>query len=249
MSYDPHAVLQAIDENTMTVLLFFAGAAICTFIFLIESFRLTLKHAAYSAPLAAVGWFAMHDLIFVLQYEKWFVEYNHWWCKAWWVALIFTALIEFTLVGMVIRYGRKELLPMVSQRQFAALVIAATLGIGVLWLVIKSVLNDDLYLISFPVTAFWALPFSTALLVKRQSLRGQSTRLEFCVIGIMLSFQGAFWPLDEVFRSPAYIALTVLSVFWGATNIWLMRRFPAYEPEQQGNSGINHVESLKLANT
>ena len=34
MSYDPNAVLQAIDENVIVVLLFFAGAAVFTFTFL-----------------------------------------------------------------------------------------------------------------------------------------------------------------------------------------------------------------------
>ena len=197
-----------------------------------ESFRLAIKHRAYSAPLAAVAWFAMHDFIFVLQFEKWFYEYNHWWCKAWWFALVGTSIIEFALVGMVIKYGREELIPSASQKTFAMLVVAATLGIGILWLLIKSVLVDDLYLVSFPITAFWALPFSTALAVRRQSRRGQSVLLEVCVIFIMLSFQGALWHVDELFRSPFYLSFTLVAVLWGCANIWLLRQYPLFDPNQ-----------------
>lgn len=238
MTYDPHLALQSIDANVVMVLLFFFGAAIFTFTFLIESFRLTRAHRAYSAPLAAVAWFAVHDLQFVLLYDTWFNVYDHWWVKAWWAALVFTTAIEFTLVGMVVKYGREELAPWATQAQFTALVVMATIGIGILWLFVKSALDDPLFLISFPITAFWALPFSTALMVRRQSRRGQSYLLEICVVFIMLSFQGALWHVDPFFRSPLYIAFTTMAVVWGATNVWLLSKLPAYEPTQMRGGAL-----------
>jgi hypothetical protein len=235
MTYDPQLVLQAIDDNVALVLLFFLGAAVFTFVFLVESFRLTRAHAAFSAPLAAVAWFAVHDLHFVLFYDLWFNVYDHWWVKAWWVALVFTTAIEFSLVGMVIKYGRKELAPWASPREFALLVVLATAAIGILWLFVKSALNDPLFLVSFPITAFWALPFSTALMLKRQSQRGQSYLLEICVIFIMLSFQGALWQVDAFFRSPMYLAFTTMAVCWGITNVWLLSRLPSYNVQTSSN--------------
>ena len=232
MTYDPIQVLQAIDDNVVLVLVFFAGAAGFTFAFLVQSFRLSKLHQAYSAPLCAVGWFAMHDLHFVLLYDTWFNVYDHWWVKAWWVALVFTAAIEFTLVGMVIKYGREELAPWASQKAFAFIVCLGTLAIGVLWYFVKTALDDPLWLVSFPVTAFWALPFSTVLMLSRQSRRGQSYMLEICVVFIMLSFQGALWQVDDFFRSPAYLAFTAMAVIWGGINVWILSKLPEYTPEQ-----------------
>ncbi len=241
MTYDPQLALQSIDQNVLFVLLFFAGAAGATFVFLIESFRLTRLHAAYSAPLAAVGWFAMHDLIFVLQYDLWFNVYDHWWVKAWWVALVFTTAIEITLVGMFIKYGREELAPWATPQQFAGLVCLCTLAIGVLWYLVKVALVDDLYLISFPITAFWAMPFSTALMLRRQSRRGQSYLLEYSNMCIMLSFQGALWFVDPFFRSPVFIAFTAMAVSWGAMNVWILSRLPAHALEQKNAGQVGGV--------
>ncbi len=237
MTYDPHLALQSIDSNVVLVLLFFLGAAAFTFSFLIESFRLARVHKAYSAPLAAVAWFAVHDLQFVLLYDLWFNVYDHWWVKAWWVALVFTTAIEFTLVGMVIKYGRQELAPWATQWQFAGLVALTTMAIGVLWLLVKCALDDPLFLVSFPITAFWALPFSTTLMLKRQSRRGQSYLLEICVVFIMLSFQGALWQVDPFFRSPLYLAFTAMAVCWGIANVWLLSKLPAYEPDERELEG------------
>ena len=235
--YDPYVVLAAIDDHRVSVLAFFAVAAVFTFGYFIESFRLVRLHRVYTAPLAAVGWFAMHDLGFVLQYDDWFTVYDHWWVKAWWFALVATSLIELAFVGIFIRYGWSELLPQVSHRAFAFLSIAMVLGIGAIWAVAKSVLGDDLYLVSFPITAFWALPFSTALALRRGSRLGQSPRQEVFVVFIVVAFQGALWPLDEVFRSVPFMAFTATAVCWGAANVWLLRTLPdGTEPREVGAS-------------
>ncbi|KQY58223.1 hypothetical protein ASD11_00695 [Aeromicrobium sp. Root495] len=225
-SYDPVAVLGSIDDHRNWVLACFAVAAVFTFSYFIESFRLVARHHVYTAPLAAVGWFAMHDLGFVLQYDDWFNTYDHWWVKAWWFALIATSVIELVFVAIFIRYGWSELLPQVSHRTFALLSIAMMLGIGAVWAVTKSVLGDELYLVSFPVTAFWALPFSTALALRRGSGLGQSPRQEVFVVFIVVAFQAALWPLDEVFRSVPFMAFTVTAVCWGVANVWLLRVLP-----------------------
>ena len=111
MSYDPHVVLQSVDDNLFAVNSFMAICLVSTFIFLINSFKTAKRHQAYPAPLAAVGWYAIHDAYFVLQWDKWFVEYDHWWLQFWAVSLVITSGIEFALCYMVYKYGREELMP------------------------------------------------------------------------------------------------------------------------------------------
>ncbi len=230
-TYNAVEALQSIDSNVVWVLLFFAVAAAATFVYLIESFRLTRSHASFASPLPAVGWFAVHDLHFVLLFELWFDVYDHWWVKAWWVALVFTTIIEFALVAMIIRYGRREIAPWASQRQFAGLIVLGTAAIGIIWLLAKSAMDDPLFLISFPITAFWAVPFSTALMLRRNSQRGQSVRLPVCSVFIIGSFQGALWFVDEFFRSPYFLMFTAMGISWSLVNIWLIQRLPAYQPQ------------------
>ena len=91
MSYDPQVVLQSVDQNLLPVMFFMTICLISTFVYLISSFKTAKRHEAYPAPLSAVGWFAIHDAYFVMQWDKWFSEYHHWWLEFWAVSLIFTA--------------------------------------------------------------------------------------------------------------------------------------------------------------
>lgn len=230
MTYDPLAALASIDNHRGAVLSFFAIVAVATFTYLVTSFRVAIRDRAYACALPAVGWFAIHDLGFVLQYDDWFHTYDHWWVKAWWVALVATSLIEFALVGLVIRYGHAELAPNLSRTAFTAGVVGALVGISALWLLVKVSIDDPLYLISFPITAFWAVPFGTALLLRRATRRGQSILQPACVAVIVAGFQGALWFIDDFFRSPAFVGFTVTAVAWSLANVWLVTTVPRWHP-------------------
>lgn len=231
MTYDPWDALAAIDDHTVAVLAFFSVVAVATFTYLVSSFRTAYRDRAYSCALPAVGWFAVHDLGFVLQHDLWFDTYDHWWVKAWWVALVATSLIELALVGLVIRYGHAELAPHLPRQLFALGVVAAVAGMAVLWLLVKRSIDDELYLISFPITAFWAVPFGTALMLRRRSRRGQTVLQPLCVAIIVAGFQGALWYVDDFFRSPEFLGFTAMAVLWSLVNVWLLRTLPAHQPE------------------
>lgn len=231
MTYDPNVALESIDDNTAVIIACFAVVAVATFTYLVQSFRLAFADRAYSCALPTVGWFAIHDLGFVLQYELWFDTYDHWWLKAWWVALIFTTLIEFALVAVVIKFGHAELAPHLPQRVFAAGVIAILLGITALWVLIKDSIDDELYLVSFPITAFWTMPFATALMLRRRSQRGQTPLQPICVAFVMLGFQGALWNIDDFFREWPFVLFTAMAVVWCLANAWLLSTYPKWQGE------------------
>ena len=229
MTYDPADALAAIDHNLVVILSFFSITAIATFTYLIESFRLVRRDKAFSAALPAVGWFAVHDLGFVLQYDTWFHVYDHWWVKTWWVLLIATSVIEFILVSMVVRYGWRELAPNLTKTAFSVGVCGIVAGIAVLWWLVKQSMDDPLYLISFPITAFWAVPFSTAIFLRRGNRGGQSILQDPCVAAIVLGFQGALWHVDPFFRSVPFVVFTAMAVTWSLANVWLLRQVPPWD--------------------
>jgi len=142
-----------------------------------------------------------------------------------------TSLIELALVGLVIRYGHAELAPHLPRQLFALGVVIAVAGMAVLWLLVKRSIDDELYLISFPITAFWAVPFGTALMLRRRSRRGQTVLQPLCVAIIVSGFQGALWFVDDFFRSPEFLAFTAMAVLWSLGNVWLLRTLPAHHPE------------------
>lgn len=239
MTYDPTAALAAIDNNLVVILSFFSVTAVATFTYLVASFRLVMRDKAFSAALPAVGWFAVHDLGFVLQYHTWFHVYDHWWVKTWWFLLIATSLVEFILVGMVIRYGWHELAPNLPRKTFAVGVCGIVAGIAVLWWLVKQSMDDPLYLISFPITAFWAVPFSTAIILRRGTRRGQSMLQDICVALIVVGFQGALWHVDAFFRSAPFVAFTAMAVVWSLANVWLLSQVPAWDVRAESSIAVS----------
>ena len=55
-------------------------------------------YVAYPAPLIAAGVFAVHDISFVLDWNRWFDEYDHWWPQAWAIGLIGASAIVLILL-------------------------------------------------------------------------------------------------------------------------------------------------------
>jgi hypothetical protein len=233
MSYDPRHVLAALDVHIVPVMLFMSMCLGATFVFLVAAFRTGRRHRAYPAPLVSMGWFAVHDAYYVLQWHKWFVQYDHWWLKTWAITLIFTSAIEFVLCYQVYRYGREELMPKLSQRQFALAMAGAMVAIAVVWAMVKPLLNDDLSLIAFALTAWWPPVCSTLLLVRRQSMRGQTMLMNWCLLINPIGMNGAWMFLDPYFRSPIYLCFAAVTIIWAAFNLFIMSKYPRYVPEAE----------------
>ncbi|BDE16247.1 MULTISPECIES: hypothetical protein [Mycobacterium] len=228
--YDPHAALEAIDSHTLSILLFYAVAVLAGFVYFIEAIRLTISQKVYAVPLATAIFIFAHDLSFLVYYDKWFNQYGHWWCKAWWFVLLITVPLEMLLIYFVARYGRAETFPFLKQKGFTVLVILATVGLSVFWLLVKDAINDELYFVSFAVTVFSPLPFSTALMIRRQSRQGQSVLMQLTQIPQALALLAAYSFIDSYFYSPIFISFILVIVTWACVNIWLLRRLPENSP-------------------
>ncbi len=228
-SYDPQTVLANVDRHVFPVMGFMTLCLVSTFVYLVSAFRTSSRDRSYPAPLSAVGWFAIHDANFVLLWNQWFHVYHHWWLESWAIALILTSGIEFLLCYQVYKYGREELMPRLTQRQFGWAVIGCLIGIGVVWVMVKSVLDDPLFLIAFAVTAWWPPAWATLLLVRRQSMRGQTMLMNVCLLGDIVGMSGAWFFLDPWFRSPPFIAFAVVTIAWNVFNLWVMNKYPKYD--------------------
>ncbi|WAJ43454.1 hypothetical protein OK015_19865 [Mycobacterium sp. Aquia_216] len=234
-SYDPASVLYSVDHHTFAVMGLMTLCLGATFVYLISAFRTARAHRAYPAPLAAVGFFAIHDASFVAYWNSWFHTYNHWWLEFWAIALIFTSSIEFVLCYQVYRYGRAELMPRLTQRQFGVAIIGALLGIAAMWLTVKSILDDPLFLVAFAVTAWMPPVFSTVLLAGRRSMRGQTMLMNWCLLINPIGMFGAWAFLDPYFRQLPFLLLGAATIGWAVFNLWAMTKYPAYRPDGDRN--------------
>lgn len=224
--YDALAALQTIDTNTGPIMACLLVTVSFAFLYFFIALRMALRQKVYVVPFIGAALFFWHDLTFVLMYDKWFHVYDHWWVKMWWYALVGTVAFELLMLYQVYQYGRKELWPRLSQAGFGALIVLGTLAIGAMWALIKFSMGDELFFITFAITAVFSVPFHTAILSRRQSRAGQSIVMELSTIVMILSLTGVFVQIDAFFRSPLYLGFVAVFVLWPLANVWLILRFP-----------------------
>lgn len=225
--YDPQAVLEAMYANNTLVLLCFLGNVVFAFLYFSIGVYLAIKKQLYVLPFIGAAVFFWHDLTYVLDYRLWFEQYTHWWFQVTWLALIGTTLFEVFLIYQFIRYGHKELFPEMSRQAFTVMTLGAVAGIGTLWFLIKANLQDELYLVTFAITAIWSVPFHTGIMLRRRSSAGQSVAMELCVIVIFTAVSTVFVVVaPSVFSTIYYLAFYAAFILWIVTNIVMIRKLP-----------------------
>lgn len=238
MLYDPHLALALIDQNRTTILACLVITAIFALLYFGISVRMSRQQKIFTVPLATAAVIFWHDLSFVLMYREWFVVYDHWWVKLWWVLLLGAVAFEVVLLAQILRYGHAELWPELSRPAFHALIVLGTLGIGVLWWLLKTALGDPLWFLTFAITAVWPAPFHTAVMLRRRSRAGQSVAIQLCCIAMILSMSAAFAQIAPFFRSPIYLAFVLVFVLWSVANIVLIRRLPEGRAQAEVPAGV-----------
>ena len=226
--YDYYAAIAALNQHWRTILPCLIGPVIFSYIYFTTAVRQSLRELVYVESFFAASFFFWHDLSFVLRYHLWFGgQYSHWWFKGWWFALVGTVLFEAYLIYLIFRFGQRDLWPNLSKRAFGALLILGTLAVGSVWFLVKYGLQDDLYFVSFAVTAVIpAAPFHTGIMVLRKNRAGQSVTRQLCMTGNIIFLTAAFAQVSHFFLSPVYLAFFVCFVAWPLVNILLIRKLP-----------------------
>ncbi len=236
--YDVGGTLANIDAGVPRLLAFGAMSLLCNFYYFGSAAYLGFKHKIYTMPLIGTFVFIPHDVHYLLLYDKWFNVYDHWFLQLFFVGLVVTSVLEMVFFYQVLRWGRKELLPQVSQGAWVGLLLVMLTGVTVIWIAVKGALADELFFFSFGWTIWFCLPFVIPLMMRRQSSLGQSVSMWVAFTVMAICWWAAVWPLDPYFRSPAWIGLGVVVVLWASATILMVRRLA---PEPDAASGRESV--------
>jgi hypothetical protein len=183
--YEPHAILGAIDHDTLWILLGFGLAMVLQNIAMVTAVVMTRREGWISIPLPCTFlWFA-HDLGVVARFDTWFNVYDHWFLKLFWLGLLTALILELVFFAQAIRVGRAEYLPGGTQAQWTALVIGGAIAIVVVWEYLKVVFDDPLYQAAPAITLFLLPLATTALLLRRRSAVAQSAVIYGCFAGMV----------------------------------------------------------------
>jgi hypothetical protein len=117
------------------------------------------------------------------------------------------------------------------------LIVAATLGVGALFSLIKAALGDPLYFITFAITAGFSVPLHTGLMMIRGSKRGQCVYMQGSVIVMLACLTAAFAQISDFFKSPIYLTFVTVIIVWACVNIALIVKLPDREPRTWTSAG------------
>jgi hypothetical protein len=210
--YDANELLDTIDTHTVPILVLFGLAMVCQTIAMVSAVRVSAREQVISIPLFCTFFWFAHDVGYVVRFHEWFVVYDHWFLKCFWVGLFSAMLLELVFFAQAIRYGRKEFMPQATERQFALLVAGGAIAWIVGWEFFKLLAADPLYQAAAALTLF-ALPIAgVAQMLRRRSVAGQTV----AVWGGFTAMVPLWWAVTvyyygDGFRSWQYVSLGVVA--------------------------------------
>jgi len=211
--YSARELLHKIDIHTAPILTGFSLAMVCQTVGMVAAVRVSARERLISIPLFCTFFWFAHDVGTVVRFHDWFSKYHHWFMKLYWVGLLSAMLLELVFFAQAIRYGREELMPDISERAFAGLIVLGAIGTNIAWEFLKAVMGDPLYQAS-PALTLLSLPIAgAALMIRRRSVAGQSVVIwaSFTVLSVFWwATTVAFYP--SFFRSWEYISAGVFTI-------------------------------------
>lgn len=230
--YDGHQTLTAIDDHRVWILALCSLAMVCNYLWFFAAYIIARREQVYSVPIfATLFWFA-GDGSFVARYDTWFNGYHHWYVELFWGALLFTVMFEVAYIVQAIQFGRKELLPSSTPRQFAALILAGATAAVVLWNFLDHSMGDPLGIAYFCI-ANAALPvLYVGILMRRRSSAGTAPVVWWGYLG-MITFWFAAIALffGPEFRSFWYLAVWGVCTVGGVGVLVAVKRLPKTPPQ------------------
>jgi hypothetical protein len=232
LMYDGFETLRTIDHNRTWILTLCAAAMIFNYIWFFGAYVIARREKVYSIPIfATLFWFA-GDGTFVAHYSTWFHHYQHWYVELFWAALVLTVTFEVLYIVQAIQYGRKELWPSSTPRQFAALIIAGAVAAVVVWNLFWESMGDPLAITYFCI-ANAALPLLyIGLLLRRRTSAGTAPIVWWGYLGMISCWFPALTLFyGPQFRSFWYFAIWVVCTVAGVGVLIAVRRLPKALPE------------------
>ncbi|HWO25748.1 MAG TPA: hypothetical protein VNO30_43720 [Kofleriaceae bacterium] len=232
--YNPHLVLASIDQHRWAIIALCSFAMLCNYTWFFAAVRQGFRDRVVPVPIVCVFFWLVGDGTMVWHYDLWFNVYDHWYVKLFWFALVLTVICELIFMYMILRFGRKELTPSWSQGQFAILIISGVAVMLVVWLFVKVLIGDPLYITYFHLANMAGPAFGAAMLIRRRSRVGTTPLIwgAYTLMSGSWFLACALW-FGPPFASLEFILLYVACTGAAAAMTVAVSRMPVSTPEPE----------------
>ncbi|WP_274564882.1 hypothetical protein [Streptomyces spiramyceticus] len=230
--YDRSSVLQSLDANAVAFAILFGGLTAFMFAWFWLVIRKAARERQYSVPIGAVYFWLAHDGTAALGIMEWPGPGSHWFIMFLRCAFIPATVLDAVLLAQIIAYGRGELAPWLSQRVYAASILAGAAFITANWLVVMHALHDDLHFISMALTIALPLPLITATLWRRHACSTLSPLAWTAYTAMVVLYFASTFTLGGYFHSWPWILLAAVSCTWGIVLIRMIYAAPPHRVQQ-----------------
>ena len=207
--YEPDAVLASIDQNMWKVLALCGFAMVCNYTWFIAAVVKGFREQVVPVPIFCILFWLAGDSSMVYRFDTWFNVYDHWYVKLFWLALVFTVMTELVFAYMLLRFGRKEFAPSLTQRQFTLLVVTGIAAAFITWESVKALIGDPLYIDYFHLANLAGPLFAAAQLVRRGHRGGTSP----LIWGFYTLMAGSWFVACALWYGASFADWTHLSIY------------------------------------
>src|SRR5438046_2546298 len=230
--YDVHVTLAHLDAHKWAIMGLCSFAMVFNYIWFFLALRQARRDRIYSVPAFTKIFWLVGDSTFLFGVHDWFVKYRDWYPELFWVALIFTVAFELAFTRQLLLYGRAELMPTGTQRQFVGVVVV---GIGiaeVVYWMLRRLMGDPLGIAYFDLAHGSGPVLAGALVLRRGHRGGQVPQIWLAYAAMAGIWFVAEWLwFGPAFRAAAYDAVAILCVVLSLALAWYVARLPVPQPE------------------
>jgi len=172
--YQISELITNIDAHMTPLLIYGTIANLLAYVQMLYGAWIGFRDRSHAVPLAANTLFLAHDSYYVYNHDYWFNTINHPFFIGNWYAMAIFVCIELTIAWQIITYSRNEV--GLGNTWFKAFIsyVAIQVGMYILFLWLRSMIDDPLYVICFALSVVVANIFNIPMLLNRGNRKGQS---------------------------------------------------------------------------
>lgn len=224
---DPYAVFDALDDNKVPVFALASLAMIGNYIWFAGAIAAQKRDGVYAIPLFLTFFWFAHDSSYVLHYDRWFNEYDHWFPQLFWALIIATVCFELYYMAQTLRLGKDELARALTVTQFRLGFLMSLAAMYVAWLWLQQSMQDPVYLDIFALTVLSYPCLAIGMMLRRGDRRGFNGVM--CAGFLMMTvcyFTASTFFFGPYFQRAEYYLVGIASFVTAIAMTWVYLQLP-----------------------